>query len=234
MVRNYKRDYRRNNKAKYTKSSKPQYQLVEGYNGKKLYFPLSHRIPSSKNVILKWGRNFTLGDGVASAQTKQFRLNSIWDPDFTGTGTNPAYYHAYAEMYQKYTVFEAVAKIQYVNNGSVPINVASYVLADQATPVTDPEEVAQIPSAKVTTLSETGTGQLSDHWHNVNLPKVSGYENAPTDQLSARIDANPVAPIFLNVQASSLTGNTLNSNSIYAQITIFYKVQMFGNDKNTI
>ena len=136
-------------------------------------------------------------------------------------------------MYQKYTVFEAVVKIQYVNNASLPINVASYVLADQAAPVSDPEEVGQIPSSKVTTLSETGTGQLSNQWHTVNMPKFSGYENAPTDQLSSRVNTNPQAPIFLNVQASSLTGNSLNSNSIYCHITIFYKVQFFSIEKNT-
>lgn len=70
--------------------------------------------PTSFSTTLKYADYFVVGQSVGGvAGAYQFRLNCMYDPDYTGIGHQPYWYDqlAYATMYNKCTVFGAHVKI---------------------------------------------------------------------------------------------------------------------------
>lgn len=57
-----------------------------------------------------------LGYGGADQPTWAFSFNNIYDPDYTGGGTQPMYFDNYAQLYQRYKVSFAKVKATVVNH----------------------------------------------------------------------------------------------------------------------
>jgi hypothetical protein len=51
-----------------------------------------------------------------------FRINSLFDPDYTGTGHQPLYRDTYAAIYELYAVVSANVKVTIVNMADVPVH----------------------------------------------------------------------------------------------------------------
>jgi len=60
--------------------------------------------PNSKTVALRYVDTISLNGGAGSSAVQVFRVNNIFDPDYTGTGHQPMYRDNYAALYSKYRV----------------------------------------------------------------------------------------------------------------------------------
>jgi hypothetical protein len=64
--------------------------------------------------------------GTSSSYT--WRLNSLYDPDYTSTGKQPYMYDQYSAVYNRYRVIKTELIVDIVNNSStVPCAAALYV-----------------------------------------------------------------------------------------------------------
>lgn len=69
--------------------------------------PLLGGFPETKVVTLRYAENITLNPGLTTVDSHAFRLNSIYDPDVTGTGNRPRWSQTWDTIYKKYTVIGA-------------------------------------------------------------------------------------------------------------------------------
>lgn len=69
--------------------------------------PLLGGFPETKIVKLRYAENITLNPGLTTVDSHAFRLNSIYDPDMTGTGNRPRWSSTWDTIYKKYTVIGA-------------------------------------------------------------------------------------------------------------------------------
>lgn len=60
--------------------------------------------PNTKTVKLRYVENISLDGGSGSSAINVFRANSIYDPNYTGTGHQPMYRDNYAAIYEDYRV----------------------------------------------------------------------------------------------------------------------------------
>lgn len=67
--------------------------------------------PTRCRATLRYTSYFNLSTVVAGASQYFLRCNSIYDPDFSGVGTQPRGFDQYAVLYNQYTVNKAKLKI---------------------------------------------------------------------------------------------------------------------------
>ncbi|QBX89277.1 capsid protein [Apis mellifera virus-8] len=91
-------------------------------------------LPAKVMVRHKYVETFTLtATGIPSGYT--FRANSMFDPNFTGTGHQPLYFDQYANLYNHYTVIGSKITFTFAAADNVypPFQVAALLDDDGAT-----------------------------------------------------------------------------------------------------
>lgn len=73
--------------------------MIPGVDGK-----LQFGFPKKIITILRYYQSDVLTSNLGSIANTVFRMNSLFDPDFTGTGHQPMYYDRYAALYSNYRV----------------------------------------------------------------------------------------------------------------------------------
>lgn len=66
--------------------------------------------PTRCRAVLRYTSYFNLSVSVSGAAQYFLRCNSVYDPDFTGVGSQPRGYDQYAALYNQYTVNKAKLK----------------------------------------------------------------------------------------------------------------------------
>jgi len=77
---------------------------------------------------LKYTDTIIMTSTAGAITDYQFRLNSLFDPDFTGTGHQPMYFDQYAALYNHYTVIGAKLTARFVSyeSNTCPIIVCAF------------------------------------------------------------------------------------------------------------
>lgn len=117
--------YRRRSYGGYKKRTyKPTYRKKPRYSSRRkntrvvprvyIHRPIANMgIPKTLNTKLSYCSSFTLTCAASSAMSQyRFRLNSIYDPDLTGTGTQPYMRDQIMPLYQYYLVYGCKINIQ--------------------------------------------------------------------------------------------------------------------------
>lgn len=71
--------------------------------------------PRTKVVKLRYVEQTTLTPGAGNVPTHQYRANSCFDPDLTGTGHQPLFYDQWAAIYDHYTVLGSKITVSFQN-----------------------------------------------------------------------------------------------------------------------
>jgi len=99
-----------------------------------------------QTVKMIYSEKFNLGGALlGAANVYQFRLNSIFDPNFTGTGHQPTTHDQLAVIFEEYTVTDVRYKLSAVNSSTAVAGLVAVQTADNFGVFTD-----------ITTLIEQG------------------------------------------------------------------------------
>lgn len=167
-------------------------------------------LQSHVRVDLKWHRYFELIDNTLSYNSYDFRLNSMGDPDLTGTGSQPVLHDDLNVMYGRYRVNALTFKIT-MHNTSQNIVQCSYIinesqdnLAALTTYGTQMYAKSNRTDSKV--LNPQGSnGDSVTFYKTVNLYKINPeYSDMSNTGL---MNGNPTAP------AAAIRFNAQNVNS---------------------
>jgi hypothetical protein len=152
-------------------------------------------------------QNVTCTTGIVNDY--QFRLNSIFDPDLSGTGHQPYGYDTFATLYNRYRVFKCDYDITIVNQSTGPAT-TTVLCCNNATAFTNATLASESTGAVTKVL--TGSAALSTvHFRgSVDLPSLTGQ--TPTqymaeDRYQAVFSQNPSELMTLNVCNTTLTAN---------------------------
>jgi len=61
-------------------------------------------LPPRARLKMQYAHTVVFGDGAVTMENQVYRLNSVWDPDFTGTGVTATGYSTFAALYGRYFV----------------------------------------------------------------------------------------------------------------------------------
>lgn len=166
-----------------------------------------------KTIKMIYSEKFNLGGALLGAPSVyQFRLNSIYDPNYTGTGHQPTTHDQMALIFENYCVTDVRYKISMVNTE----NTVAGLVAIQVTDVVD-------AVGNITTLIEQGQcewrplGVLNGDYGvavftgQVDIPKLHGKPRAQYMDDAANISsfgASPVDLSYLNIYLSEASTGT--------------------------
>lgn len=162
--------------------------------------------PSQLRTKLRYCDVITL-TSTASVGTYTFRMNSLFDPDFTSIGHQPYYYDQLAALYNRYAVQGSTLKATFslvVNSTSTiqpsgPV-VVGVKLDDDGSLVTTDRTTLQEENDSITEFLGNGSGGHNMTTITVNYnPKRDLGILATNDALVSVTSANPTRPWFANL-----------------------------------
>lgn len=190
--------------------------------------------PFRWNAKLTYGVNVSIGTpgGVNTANKYRFRLNSLYDPDVTGTGGQPYMYDQLTAIYTKYIVRAAYVDITF-SNPSVAGLWVGWSYHTGTTSNDDPtgkplEQLVERPNFTCVPISDFGTQTVTCRIKipiHIVLGLSATQYSSVTDQYGASYNANPLSPAYLDLFV--VDPNSLGTSYIRAVGRIVYDCQFF-------
>jgi hypothetical protein len=144
-----------------------------------------------KNVVFRYSQDITLSPVAANAAASYvFRANSLYDPDYTGVGTQPYGHDQYATMYKYYRVNKAVITLTYngVTGSASPSNVVmGTTIRTTPTVVVTSDHIREVKGTRCTAICGglRGENRVQQTWDR-NDVNVENF-----DSMTASFGANP-------------------------------------------
>lgn len=189
-------------------------------------------IPDRIQVKMKYTQNVNLVDNVGGVDTLwTLRGNSLWDPDFTGTGGQPMGRDQWNNFYQQYRVNASKLKVQLLNNNSsiATGNCFAAIFPVAPDPPSSTEMTAyqrsERPYTRSRVLPTSGSGRpiyLSSY---MSTKKIYGLKSVSYSPAYSQVmGGNPSSEWYWGIQITNLNGDIHN---VIALITITYYVELF-------
>jgi len=152
----------------------------------------------------------------------QFRLNSLFDPDFTGTGHQPKGFDQLAALYQRYRVYRVRWKVEVdiVSSGFYPLflGVVATNTNSGFTNITDFAETANSQWLLCGNAYPLRTKVLTGM---VDLAKLNGKTHAAysaDDTTQALVSADPSEILNLHVMTQTMDNSTALAGYSFVQL----------------
>lgn len=191
--------------------------------------------PFRWNAHLTYGVNIAMNTvgSIPTANGYRFRLNSCYDPDFTGTGEQPYQYDQLTAIYTKYIVRSCRVHITFND----PTSSGMFVGWSYHTDTTNNDnptgktlgDIMSRPNFQCVPITSYGNESVS---LSVNIPvhDIFGLSQSQylsvTDQYGAAFNANPLSTAFLDLFI--LDPNSLVSPQYVRAVgRLIYDVQFF-------
>lgn len=192
--------------------------------------------PPSQVVKLRYvDSNLTLDPGAAGSVFHTFRLNSVFDPDYTAVGHQPMAFDEWTAMYSHYTVMSSRISVMAKPSGSGNIIPAAFgvLVAAETSPLSTFSSIDNILESRlndgwrVTSTSQPSGGGVTTYptiVKNFNAKRFFGLKDVEDGVgYGAAYDANPTQQAYATVWAASLDGG--NAGEFTAVVTIDYTVE---------
>ncbi len=172
-----------------------------------------------KLVYFQTGYHTTSSGGVP--YDYQFRLNSIFDPDYTSTGHQPLGYDQYAAFFNRYRVDSALVNASF----SCDVQVQCTLLCNNSqASITAQSEGEESPLSSTKMFTPGMSCNINRHF---DLPIVNGvtktvYES--DDRYQSLFSANPTEVLNLHVLTTVVDNSSKN---VFRSVKITYYVTLF-------
>lgn len=153
----------------------------------------------------------------------QFRLNSVYDPDYTGGGTQPPYFDRLTSMYANFRVIAAKYRVRTVGI-SGNIQLLSVWTAAVATAVNSTAAAMSQTDARTLTTSAYNDIDGNVIKRYIPIAKGFGVERAEIEtdsDYSGSASANPNKVLYLNLYAGNMYGTTTSQAYSVVEITYY-------------
>lgn len=108
-----------------------------------------------QRVVLRYVEDGTLASAAATG-LYVFNMNSLFDPNRTGTGSQPAGFDEWAAFYNRYIVYKCVVEYQIANRGTVGGTIA--VHASNADTDASVATLGSLPDSRIHALGVNTSG----------------------------------------------------------------------------
>lgn len=222
---------RRTRKRPYRRSSKRR----RGYTRYRRQ-PILEGFPKRKLVKLRYVQEVSLDPGLSSFSVYEFRANSVFDPDFTGTGHQPMGFDEWSALYERYTVYGSKINVMYAPESTTSVTPAYYGITTYGTSgqlASTYGNVEAILEGKLTGFTTTMGGNLNSTFMPRTLTRKWSAKRFfgkkdPLDDpdVGALISASPVNVAYFGLWAGAIGGNNpgvLNFRVLIDYIVMFHE-----------
>jgi len=162
-----------------------------------------------------------------------FRANSLYDPDYTGTGHQPLYFDQYAAIYDRYKV-RGCKLVMVINNASgVNAMDVSAVHSTTTTPFTTTAKMVEQTDSLLTKFCPISQQYPVVLKYYVDCSEGFGITKAAYNNdsvYSAQIGTNPASVLYLHTHFESLN----YTSSIAANVLVRLEFYVDFYDRNDI
>lgn len=196
-------------------------------------FTLSRNtLPDCTKIILKYCDRFQVAPISGAVWVQTFRGNSLYDPDYTTTGHQPAGFDEISALYKWYTVHASSIKVDLVP-GATGVGVASAEVAVIPTvnatdwTAVEPEVIRENQYGKMMIVSN-GNGMPSMN-HYMTTSKMLGRSDINQQTTGALVSANPEEGWFWHVVIQAVDEAT--TLDMYLYCTVVYYAEFSQRNK---
>lgn len=154
--------------------------------------------PPSFKAKLKYADIYTASTAGGSAvTTRQFNLNSVYDPDLTGTGHQPYGHDQLIAIYNRYRVYRTSWQITLT--GSTAFR--SYVMPQNSSGTYSTWEIAAEKPRAISQIVSGVIGMARYRGH-ISLPRLNGVTSTAyksDDRFQAIVGSSPAEIMTLNI-----------------------------------
>jgi len=193
--------------------------------------PPVNGFPSVMRTSLRYCDNFSLSSASGGVGSNIFRMNSLFDPDYTRTGHQPLYYDQFTPVYGRYRVLYSKLNVSFVplsddsdaatsgpwivgvtGNSNGVFSTSATVLSEQNKTFTRllPRDKAALPVDLTLTYS----------------PKRDLGVDPEDDTVTASTSGNPSSVWWGNVFVSDLNGS--GTTTVIVKITMEFEVEFYA------
>lgn len=187
--------------------------------------------PQSLFTKLTYADEVVLAPTIGSYVVNTFSANSLFDPDVTGVGHQPAYYDTLCGApgtqapYAQYCVNGCAMDVLFRNISNFSVAVAVSFQPPTGTAPTTLSEARESPTTTVMILGQVGSanamGQIKSYR---NMRDLLGVKDIADNQhATASYNTNPVARAYASIIAFNLDGSITGDIKAEVRATYFTK-----------
>lgn len=179
--------------------------------------------PDKLIVRLRYHEGNSIVSTTGGLSTYKFRLNSLWDPNYTGTGHQPMYRDTYASIYNHYSVVANTVQVRFVNNSNAPFWVGAVIEDDSAAQAGVDPIIEQNHSRSHLVTAAGGNSASSAVTINWDCKKILGINPYTTESYKTPQGEDPGEQSYLIVYAATADSTT---NTMLFDVTMNFTVLM--------
>jgi len=182
--------------------------------------------PFAQRYITKLKYAETIFINSGGPQAYRFRLNSTFDPNFSGVGHQPYGRDELANIYNRYRVISCSYTVSAVDQSGQYITVCALPSNEQVNTLSL-QEMLENPRAKFIVQAPNASMKMLKG--KVSIPSLVGRtkdQYMADDRYQAQFDANPSENALLNIYVQRLDGGA-NVLNVPLQVTLNYVVEWF-------
>lgn len=184
-------------------------------------------MPLTKKVKLTYVDLRSFASSGVSHAGYQYRMNSIYDCDLTGTGHQPYGRDQYSQFYNKYRVISSkiTVKARQLPSATQPVVVGAFLDKDLTLPLALDTKIEQTKgrSTSVLNCNTNAKAYTSNYYNSKKWFPPNGLEYI--DQ-SCLFSTNPTTGAVCEVWVQSMDGATAVTTSTQCIVTIDYWVEL--------
>ncbi len=167
----------------------------------------------------------------AAVSRQEFSGNSLFDPNFTGTGAQPEYFDQLAALYNRYRVYGSAVQVTLLpfNSAGSQTNVPADVVlvpTAQSLAAATIETAAALPRAQFRTSTGNMSYENQTMFASASTHDILGVKDVEgADRLQALVTASPSEQWLWAIVAK--TGSDVNTTSLYINIRITYDCEFY-------
>jgi len=190
-------------------------------------------VPDVLETTLRYSDVYTLTSAANAIAKYVFRMNSLHDPDFSGTGHQPLYYDQITQMYGRYVVkgckitchFSPIANTSSTTQPSGPMVIGIAGDTDTFTPTVLATIMEQNRSVSTFLNNAVGGNNVKTLSHTYS-PALRLGTDVEDNEVQAAVGSNPNRPYYAHVYAAE-TG-LATSSSCNVKVTLEYRVRFMN------
>lgn len=150
-----------------------------------------------------------------------WKINSLYDPNGSGAGGQPALYDNMVSLYRRYRVLGAKVKTEFFNTTADSVIISIMYQGTYSSLISDPN--TYFPEGrkgnKIFTLDRVGTGNANKTvTAYFSLPRLEG-SNVRSSVNYAGVNADPNTVLYASINMQSVSGSNV---TVYTRTTITY------------
>jgi len=161
--------------------------------------------PNMKNIKFRYCQLGSLDPGTGTFASTSVRVTSLFDVDYTGTGTVPPRFVQYALFYQKHMVRKCRIKVHFLHNSTTgPGSVVGVQLNEGSSAASDIPSMVCDPRTRYKVIGNiyAGVHTVTHEYDPVSFFGVKPGALAALDEINVSTGANPSDNIFFTIHTA--------------------------------